>query len=83
MSGDGCDHYVCLAGICQTAFCTEPSSGASSGAPSGEAECAAPGDCEKLLGPLPSFCIANCPNGGEGCEHYLCLSGLCQTSYCN
>jgi hypothetical protein len=73
----GCLHYVCLQGICQTTYCAaQPANPPSS-------ECAAPADCEALLGPLPNSCSNMCPNGPNGgCEHYLCVSGICLTSYC-
>lgn len=72
--GQGCEHYVCLSGVCHTAFCgTQP-------APSTN-ECQTPSDCLALLGPLPPF-GTTCPNGSEGYEHYVCLSGLCQTTFC-
>jgi hypothetical protein len=46
-------------------------------------ECATPPDCEVLLGPLSGICIA-CPNQSIlGCEHYVCLYGICQTAYCD
>jgi hypothetical protein len=73
--GEGCEHYVCLSGVCHSTFCgTESGSSAN--------ECSTALDCETLLGPLPAFCIYSCPSG-EGCEHYLCLSGICQTTFCN
>jgi hypothetical protein len=71
---EGCEHYVCLSGVCQTTYC---------GGSSTSGECESANDCETLLGPLPILCVDPCPDGHVGCEHYLCLSGLCQTSYCN
>jgi hypothetical protein len=74
--GDGCEHYVCLSGVCETTFCgTQPAAPTS--------ECQIPNDCAALLGPLPGVCLDTCPDGKEGCEHYVCLSGVCQTTFCN
>ena len=73
----GCQHYVCLAGICQTTFC------ASQPAAPPASECATAADCDALLGVLPSFCEGSCPHAPNGgCEHYVCLAGVCQTSFC-
>ncbi len=47
----------------------------------GSAECQTANDCETLLGPLPPMCD-ECPNGQEGCLHYVCVLGVCQTTYC-
>ncbi len=77
--GDGCPEYVCLAGLCQTTYC-----GANPAAVlDGGIECATPNDCTNLLGPLPSECVGGCPGGGDGCQHYLCIAGLCQPTYCD
>jgi hypothetical protein len=75
--GLGCERYVCASGICQTTYCGSQPSGTMN-------ECGTAQDCETLLGPLPMFCIFDCPNvdGGKGCEHYVCLSGVCQTTFC-
>ena len=80
-NGEGgveCEHYVCLSGVCQTTYCGSQPSGAMN-------ECRTAQDCEMLLGPLPVYCIYDCPNvdGGEGCEHYVCLSGVCQRTFCD
>jgi hypothetical protein len=73
----GCEHYVCSAGLCATAYCDDVS-----GTDGATSECQTASDCETLLGPQPAICT-NCPNGTEGCLHYVCLAGICQTSYCN
>jgi hypothetical protein len=73
--GNGCPHYLCISNICQMTFCA-------SGSLTGSAECATPADCDSLLGPLPMFCIYDCPVTGRGCQHYICLSGICQTTFC-
>jgi hypothetical protein len=49
----------------------------------GGIECLTPSDCQALLGPLSRMCIIPCPNGQEGCLHYVCVSGICQQSMCN
>ena len=69
----GCEHYICSAGTCVTTFCGGPST----------AECQTTQDCEALLGPLPEVCVAKCPSGQTGCAHYVCVVGLCQTTYCD
>ena len=77
--GDGCPEYVCLSGVCQTTYC-----GANPAALlDGGSECVTPNDCTNLLGPLASECVAGCPGGADGCQHYVCLAGLCQTTYCD
>ena len=59
----------------------------------GSVECQTASDCENLLGPLPSMCISACPPGSladaGGCGglggyalHYICVLGVCQTTYC-
>jgi hypothetical protein len=72
---DGCEHYVCISGVCETTFCTSQ--------PDDAGECQTEQDCLNLLGPLPKLCIVGCTNGSSGCEHYLCLAGICQTTYCD
>ncbi len=47
----------------------------------GSVECETAADCANLLGPLPNFCTS-CKNG-QGCLHYVCILGTCQTSFCN
>lgn len=59
----------------------------------GSVECATSSDCETLLGPLPTICIFVCPPGSkakaDGCGdstyplHYICVLGVCQTTYCD
>lgn len=76
-SDAGCAHYLCLSGICQTSYCEGQPAGSSS------SKCQSPTDCEGLLGPLFPFCVDPCPGSSDaGCAHYLCLSGICQTSWC-
>jgi hypothetical protein len=48
-------------------------------------ECQTASDCEKLLGPLPPQCTDQCTgdtDGAAGCLHYICVLGICQTTYC-
>jgi hypothetical protein len=71
---EGCEHYICLSGVCQTTYCgAEPTDSAS--------ECKTASDCVRLLGPLPPSCL-DCSGGDSGCEQYACLSSVCQTTYC-
>jgi hypothetical protein len=72
--GEGCQHYVCVSGECETTYC---------GNMGGNGECQFASECETLLGPLPPVCQDPCPNGKEGCEHYICLVGVCQTTFCD
>ena len=72
---DGCAQYVCLSGICQTTWCgAQPSDSAT--------ECATASDCTSLLGPIAVTCVA-CSGSRDGCEHYVCLRGVCQTTWCD
>jgi hypothetical protein len=52
------------------------------------AECldtTAPCPCQKAedcVGALPAVC-AICSDGSEGCAHFVCTGGACQTAFCN
>jgi len=59
----------------------------------GSIECQTASDCENLLGPLAPVFITDCPPGSAakpgGCGgisayplHYICVLGVCQTTYC-
>jgi hypothetical protein len=54
----------------------------------GSVECQTASDCENLLGPVPPLCTGACPPGsvvpeaGIWCLHYICVLGVCQTTYC-
>jgi hypothetical protein len=75
---------ACTAGTCQgETHSSGGSSGSGSGGGSsgGGSECQTPDDCTTVLGALPSFCT-ECSDGGQGCEHYVCSSGVCQTTFC-
>ena len=50
----------------------------------GSVECQTAADCENLLGPLAPVCMNTCPDAGGvmECLHYLCVLGVCQTTYC-
>jgi hypothetical protein len=50
----------------------------------GSVECDTANDCTNLLGPVPqNFCPTICSNGSHGCAHYICVAGICQTTYCD
>jgi hypothetical protein len=50
----------------------------------GSVECDTASDCTNLLGPVPqNFCPTICPDGSHGCAHYECVTGICQTTYCD
>ena len=48
----------------------------------GSVECMTANDCATLLGPVPPICLV-CPKGAMGCAHYECVTGICQTTYCD
>lgn len=77
-AGEQCQHYICVSGLCRTTAC----GGDTTAPPGSPNECSTSQDCEGLLGPLPESCIFPCADGSIGCEHYLCLAGFCQTTYC-
>jgi hypothetical protein len=41
-------------------------------------QCAAASDCRGIL---PTLCMV-CEGGGDGCAHWTCKAGRCETAYC-
>jgi hypothetical protein len=47
-------------------------------APTAPCPCQTAADC---AGPLPAVC-AICADGGDGCAHFVCVGGACETAFC-
>jgi hypothetical protein len=70
---DECGRWACVSGVCHETWCgTEPLASST--------ECERAADCTALLGPLNGSCM-DC-SGTDKCTSYVCLSGICQTTWC-
>jgi hypothetical protein len=65
-----------LCGCAGGSFCL--TAGATCPAPTAACPCQTADDCS---GPLPAVC-AICADGGDGCAHFVCAGGACQTAFC-
>jgi hypothetical protein len=54
------------------------SAGAACIAPTAPCPCQTAADCD---GPLPAVCEI-CADGGDGCAHFVCVGGACETAFC-